>query len=338
MGEAVISSSSAWLQSVIRMFASQGVDPAALFEEAGFDAGRLEHVHERIASPEINRLWEIAVRRSGQPTLGLDRQLARRFTRFDIAIQAMWHGPRLVDGLEGLSHYLVLVGDAAGFTLDTDRTGCWLALANGSDPRVPRQRVEYGMLALLSLCQQVTRQALRPLAVEFIFPEPADFHPYRMAFQCPLRFGQAASRMKLGRDDLALPLHRSAESLLAVQERVIEGRLERLADARTSYRAGEEIIRRLHLGEVRRSDIARSLGLAEADLEKRLRNEGHAFADLLDDVRKELASEYLALSVLPLAQVAGLLGWDTSAELAAASRRWFRMSPTQYRQHLQAGT
>ena len=318
------------------MFASQGVDTAALFDDAGIDTARLKQPHVRFETGEIARIWELAVARSGQPALGLDRQLARRFINFDIAAQAMWPSPSLASGLESLSRYLLLIGDSAGFTMDAERTGTWLELAHGADGSSPRQRIEFGMLSLLLLCQRVTRRALRPEAAEFSFPEPADFHPHRMAFQCPIRFGQPANRMRLSREDLALPIVSTTESVFALHERIIEERLSRFGGAHTSYRASEEIIRRLHLGEPARQDIARSLGLTDSALAQRLRGEGHSFEDLLDDVRKELATHYLAQPGYALLRIAGLLGWRAAADLSAATRRWWGLQPTQYRQRLAA--
>ena len=331
-----ISSSSAWLRGVVQLFASQGVEDAALFRDAGLDMARLKHPHVRFDTEEISRIWQLAVDRSGQASLGLDRQLARRFINFDIAAQAMWPSPSLASGLESLSRYLLLIGDSAGFTLQPERADAWLVLAHGADGSSPRQRIEFGMLALLLLCQRVTRRPLRPLAADFTFPEPADFHAHRMAFQCPIRFGQAANRLRLARDDLALPIVSTTESLFALHERVIEERLSRFGSARTSYRASEEIIRRLHLGQPARQEVARSLGLTDAALEQRLRGEGNSFDGLLDDVRKELAAHYLALPGYALARIAGLLGWRSAAELSAACKRWWGLLPSQYRQRLVA--
>lgn len=169
------------------------------------------------------------------------------------------------------------------------------------------------MLALMLLCQRVTRRPLRPLSIDFIFPEPAN-------------------RMRLGREDLALPIESATESLFALHERLIEDRLTRLGKARTSYRASEEIIRRLHLGEPRRQDVARHLGLSDAALEQRLRTEGNSFEELLDGVRRELAEHYLSQGAYTLGRIAGLLGWNTPSPFAAACRRWFGSAPAQYRQ------
>jgi AraC-like DNA-binding protein len=331
-----ISSSSAWLRGVVQLFASQGVEPEWLFQEAGLEIERLKQPHMRFGAAEISRLWELAVARSGQAALGLDRQLARRFVNFDIAAQAMWPNANLAGGLASLSRYLLLIGDSAGFMLQPERADSWLVLAHGADGSSPRQRIEFGMLALLLLCQRVTRHQLRPLEVEFVFPEPVDFHPYRMAFQSPIRFGQTANRIRLARDDLALAIVTGTESVFALHERIIEDRFVRLGTARFSYRASEEIIRRLHLGPPSPQEIARSLGLTDSALAQRLRGEGSSFDDLLDDVRKELAAHYLAQPGYALARVAGLLGWRAAADLAAACKRWWGVQPSQYRQRLLA--
>ena len=319
----VPSHSCAWVRGVVHLFASQGVDADLLLREARVDPERLRHAHERFTLAEFDRLGWIAVVRSGQPTLGLDRTLARRHIDFNISAQAMWSSPDLGAGLRVLSQYLELIHDGSKFALPADRGARWIVLQSGGPPS-PRQRVEFALFGLLLLCQNVTHRPLRPLTAEFAFPEPANLHAYRMAFHCPLRFGQPESRMKLAGDDLALPVIGEGESLFAIQDHVIESRLAKSGRGVTIYRASEEIIRRLHLGEPRRENMARILSLTDADFQKRLRSEGNTtFEQLLDSVRKELAENYLKQPGYSTSQVTSLLGWEADAELAAACKRWF---------------
>lgn len=330
-------SSSAWLRGVVQMFASQGVDAARLFEQAGIDIARLHQPHMRFDPAEVGRLWALAVAASGNTTLGIDRQLAARYINFEFATQAMWPSHALQGGLESLARYLHLTGDFASFTIEPQLGGTWLALEHGKDPATPRQRIEFGLLVLLTLCRRVTRKPLRPLAAEFAHPDPGDYHPYRMAFACPLRFGQAANRLLLSEEDMALPLATSEPSPFAAQERVMEERLARLGRARHSWRVSEELIRRLHLGEPRASQIARSLSLSEAALHQRLRAEGTSFERLLEEVRHDLATHYLREPAYPLAQLPALLGFATaSAPFEAACKRWFGLAPAACRQLLAA--
>lgn len=328
----VPSHSSAWVRSLVHLLASQGVETGRLLNEAGVAAERLKHSHERFELAEVDRLWELAVARAGQATLGLDRALARRHIHFNIAEQAMWSSPDLLSGLAVLEQYLRLIDDASAFSLVPERGDRWLVLRYGGDGKTPRQRVEFAMFATLLLCQRVTRRELRPLVAEFAFPEPRDLHAYRMAFHCPLRFGQAASRMRLSRDDLQLPVIAEGESVFAIQDRAIEARLARSQRGLTAYRAAEETIRRLHLGEPRREDLARSLGLTDAVFDKRLRSESNTtFEQLLDGVRHDLAEQYLRHPGYSAAQVASLLGWDNTAQLTAACKRWFGLNVAEFK-------
>jgi AraC-like DNA-binding protein len=330
-------SSSAWVKGVADMFASQGVDVPSLFEAAGLDIELLEKPDARFSADDITRLWDLAVTRSGRPALGLDRELAARYVNFDVVGYAMLSSPTLRAGLESFARYLSLISDAATFEVQPERRGAWLILGHmGNTLRIPRQRQEYGLLALLMACRWLTRREVRPLAVESIFPEPADFHPYRMAFECPLRFDQPATRMLLATSDLESAIPSRNASMYALHERVMEDRLASLGNARTSYRVSEEIVRRLHQGEPRREEIAASLALTDRTLQRRLHAEKTSYQQLLDEARRELARKYLADEHYSLGQVADLLGFVDQSNFFRATKRWFGMPPGQYRQKLAA--
>jgi AraC-like DNA-binding protein len=330
-------SSSAWVKGVAEMFASQGVDVPKLFEAAGLDVALLEKPDARYSADDVTKLWDLAVAWSGKPALGLDRDLASRYVNFDVVGYAMLSSPNLRAGLESFARYLSLISDAATFEVQPERRGAWLILGHmGNTLRIPRQRQEYGLLALLMAARWLTRRELRPLAVDSIFPEPADFHPYRMAFECPLRFDQPATRMLLATSDLELPIPSRNASMYALHERVMEDRLASLGNARTSYRVSEEIVRRLHQGEPRREDIAASLALTDRTLQRRLHAEKTSYQQLLDEARRELARKYLADEHYSLGQIADLLGFVDQSNFFRAARRWLGMPPGQYRQKLVA--
>jgi AraC-like DNA-binding protein len=330
-------SSSAWVKGVAAMFASQALDVPRLFRTVGIDMSLLDKPDARFRADKVTELWELAVTWSGNPALGLDRELASRHVDFDVVGYAMLSSPDLRTGLENFARYLGLISDAATFELQPDAGGAWLVLGHmGNTLRVPRQRQEYGLLALLMLCRWLTRLEIRPLAAEFIFPDPVDLQPYRMAFECPLRFGQAATRLLLARADLAAPIPSRNPSMYALHERVMEERLAGLGNATTSYRVSQEITRRLHRGEPRREDVASCLALTDRTLQRRLHAEKTSFQELLDDARRELARKYLADEHYCLAQVADLLGFVDQSNFFRACKRWFGLPPGQYRQRLAA--
>ncbi len=329
-------SSATWVKGIAGMFASQGLDLPKLFAAAGIDIAQLQQPEARFDAEEITRLWELAVAWSGNSALGMDRELTSRHVNFDLVGYVMLASPTLKAGLKSFARYLAVISDAATFELEPQGSQhCWLVLGHiGNTRPVPRQRQEYGLLALSTLCRWITRRDVQPRAVEFIFPEPVDTGPYLRAFGCAVRFNQAATRLLLDNADLETPLPSGDPVLFEMHQRVIEARLVRLGHASTGHRVSEAVVRLLHLGEPRREDIASSLAMADRTLQRRLHEEGTSFQQLLDEARRDLAQKYLAEPRYTLAQVADLLGFVDQSNFFRAHKRWFGMSPGQYRARL----
>ena len=329
------SSSATWVNGVLDMFASQGLDPARLLQGAGIDPERLNQADARIGADQVTRLWDLAVAQSDNPSLGLQRELTSRYVNFDVVGHAMLSSPNLGAGLENLARYLALISDAATFSLEPSGDNMWLVLGHtGNTLRVPRQRQEYGLLALLTLCRWLTHREVHPLAAEFVFPDPVNIEPYCKAFDCPLRFNQSATRLLFANADLAAAIPSRNASLLAVHERLMDERLNTLGGSRIGLKVSDAIARSLHRGEPRREDIATKLALTDRTLQRRLQAEHTSFQQLLDDTRRELARTYLADDRHSLTDVAERLGFLDQSNFFRASKRWFGLPPGQYRQSL----
>jgi AraC-like DNA-binding protein len=80
--------------------------------------------------------------------------------------------------------------------------------------------------------------------------------------------------------------------------------------------------------------IAEQLGMRERSLQRRLAEHGQVFEDMVEQVRQELAELYLAEANMPMAQIAGLLGYAEQSSLNRACRRWYGLSPRQRRAQL----
>lgn len=76
--------------------------------------------------------------------------------------------------------------------------------------------------------------------------------------------------------------------------------------------------------------------MSERTLQRRFHEEGISFQQLLDGTRKDLAQQYLRQPKLSLAQTAYLLGFSDQSNLHRACKRWFEMSPGQYRARFEA--
>ena len=333
----VRSTSSTWVKGVVEMFAAEGLDVEALFRDTGLDIAVLGDPAGQFSIDDVSALWDMAVARSGKTTLGLSRELAITYGNLGVVRYAMMACPTLRSALERLVRYNNVVSNAATFALTEDAQDCWFEMGHqGGERPVPRQRVEFGMLAVLTFCGWITGRELHAAAVEFVYPDPADPLVHMRAFQCPVRFGRSANRALLTAADLALPLTARNPSMATLHRRLAEEELERLEGARTSHKVCAILAARISQPEPRRESIAAALKLSDRTLQRRLHAEGTSFQKLLDDTRRELAQQYLRRPSNSLQHVAGLLGFEDQSNFFRACKRWFGEPPGRYRERLGA--
>jgi len=134
--------------------------------------------------------------------------------------------------------------------------------------------------------------------------------------------------------DLKVPLPTCIPMLAELHDRFAGDYLRQFGHAQTSFRAREVILKRLPDGEPRRDQVAAELHMSERTLHRRLVEEATSFLQLLDDTRRELAEQYLGRLHLSLAQAAYLLCFADQSSFFRACRRWFELSPGQYRSQL----
>ena len=331
-------SSAAWVRGIAELFAAEGLPVQALCAQADIDLESLQHPHTRVDVDRVSCLWEAAAQHYDRPGARPGPPAGRPLRQAGPGGHALASGPNLLEGFKHLDRHMALISDATTFSMERDPRGYWLVLNHiGASRPIPRQRVEFAVLTLLTLCDWLTRRDLTPLAVELVTPAPADDTRHRAAFGVPPRFGQPVNRFLMAEADLLQPIPTHNPSLWALHEQLVEaelGQLGSLGQSLVSAKVRTEISRMLHLGEPRREDVAARLHLTDRTLQRRLQAESVSFQQLLDDTRSELARQYLADPRRSLAEVADQLGFSDQSNLFRACKRWFGMPPGQYRQQL----
>lgn len=329
--------SSHWVRGVAGTLAAQGLPVEDLFRELGIELGPGDS-DRRWATDTMSRLWSLAAERAGNPDVALVNPHVAQPAHYGIVGYAMMSSPDLEGGLVRLIRYLRIVSDAATISLVPGRDGKWvrLDLAGASLP-VPRQRMEYGLLTLLTFIRWMTGGPLKPLSAQFDYPPPDDDRAHREAFLCRLKFDARFSGFLVSKADLASPLPTSVPALEEIHDRMARLALARLKGPSTAHRGREAIARRLQDGTPRREDIARDLGLSDHTLQRRLADEATSFSGLVDETRRELAEQYLAEPDMPLVQIVYLLGYADQSNFFRACTRWFGAAPGEVRARLRKG-
>ena len=324
-----------WVKGIAEMLAAEGLDVGALFAAIGIDAAALDTPGARLQTEHISHLWELAVERSGNPALALAQHQVARPASFDVVGYTMMSCADLRGAFERLIRYMLILSDALTMTMNEEASGDRITFVLfGGDRPIPRQRIEFISISVISFCRWISRRDICPRAVEFAYPAPSDPTLYRDAFRCPVSFDAPRHSILFARADMMAPLPTSNPLLAELHERFAGDYLRQFDHAQTSYRVREVIVRRLPDGEPRRDEVAGELCMSERTLQRRLETEATSFVALLDGTRRELAEQYLGRLNLSLAQAAYMLGFADQRSFFRACKRWFKLSPGQYRDQL----
>ena len=102
----------------------------------------------------------------------------------------------------------------------------------------------------------------------------------------------------------------------------------------TRARVEKVILEALPKGEATVSKIAETLAMSTRSLERRLDEEGASYKGVLDELRRELAMQYLNDKTLGVGQIVWLLGYSEVSSFNHAFRRWTSSSPKVVRNNL----
>ena len=198
----------------------------------------------------------------------------------------------------------------------------------------PCQQLLENTMGLAALTAKKFIPGFKVKYVSFTHEQPSNISLYKQIFDSPVYFGAkenflvsdmsyydvTGNQLSVGFRDFALKAY-------------FNGRIKFLPDAKRSIcrfiRAVLPSILGMGLSDL--DTFARSLNLHPKKLQRLLKDEGESFSDILNDVRMDLAHSLLLNTDSSILHIASLLDYSTDRPFTTASKRWFGLSPTQYR-------
>lgn len=315
---------------IVQVAGARGVDVQRLMADAGCDPAWLGDAEARMPLAVEERLWNCAAELTGDPLFGLHAAAAIRPGAFDVLDYAVRTAPDLRTALQRLARYNRLVHDLA--TFEGVLAGDAVRIEHRFDEagaRPCRQAAEFTLASLVVVASQIGGQPVHALAVEFAHPAAGDDQAFQAVFGVAPRFDAPVSCLTLSAEVLDRPVPAADPGL----SRIVTAHAERLLAAHTPVPEGIATqVRRLLAdgmanGPMALRQIAQRLHLSERSLQRRLDDEGTRFADLVDEVRRELALRYVADERLALGEVAYLLGFAEPSPFHRAFKRWTGTTP-----------
>jgi AraC-like DNA-binding protein len=305
---------------------------------AGLTSAMLEDPEARLEPGAIFALWRQAYAALGDPALALHvaESLPRGAYRAVEYVAA--HAPTVGQAYEKVADYFSVIDSTTELTIEADSTQVRFGPRGaGSDPSA-YPAIEYMLAACYLRVRDMCGTPHHPVFLELATAPQAHTLEIERAFGCPVRSNAPSYRLVFARTDWDKPTAGADPALLAVLEDHARLLRERQPSTPSFLEALDRLLEQASSdGEPGLEGTARKLGMSARTLQRRLSDEGTAFADRVDAARRRATLRWLEAPDVSLADVAYLVGFKEQASLTRAVRRWTGQTPVQWRRGRQSG-
>jgi AraC-like DNA-binding protein len=308
-----------------------GADRAALLRRSGLTEANLTEPDARIAARRHWDLWRNVIEQLPDPALGVRLGAQVHIRQAGLVGYAMLHSESLDHAIERMIRYERILEDTTYLAREVDGDRVRLVV----DEPLPlvglRQPIEADVAAMVTCFREITGVRRLPLKVCLPYPRPTDLVPYRDVLGEAIEFDAKRATIVFAAEDMALPVVAQDDTLCSYLDEHADRVLADLTSHSYAERVQRVLWEQMSEGQPTIKTVARALGASTRTLQRRLREEGVGFAELLDTFRRRMAAELLQRHDLAVYEIAFLLGYSEPSTFFRAFRRWTGMSPLQYR-------
>lgn len=317
---------------VAQTLRQQGFDALELVESVGIDPAKAANPDWRVPHTAFNQLMARCVEVTGDEAFGLlaAEQLQPQVLH---GLGLAWLASDTVyDGLTRLVRFAKLISTTLDLHLADDGDLVHVDLGRNVEmDDFSFANRDYGVGMVVRMCRLTLGEYLSPVAVEIERPLPQEPERWEYMLASRVSFDAAATRISWSRADITEKLATGDPALARVNDDQAQAYLDSFLAQTTAREVVDKIIEKLPDGPPSQQQIAQALHVSNRTLQRKLKDEGTSFMDLLQDTRLQLARKYLRQPNRSVVETSYLLGFSEPSTFSRAFKRWTGEAPAEFR-------
>jgi AraC-like DNA-binding protein len=235
----------------------------------------------------------------------------------------------LEQGLQSCIQYIRAHNTGYEPVLDIGRkTASWEMRLDNKLRAHADQWIEESVLTATKLARIFLGDSYQPKAV-YCQHERIKGTDYPRYFGTAIEFGAPFDGIILDREDLRSPNPINDQEVHRFLLGYLDARVLR-ADKDLAGAVHSLLTKLIPTGKFSIDVVADQLAVHRRTLQRRLRDTGSNFAELLDECRAQMARDILLNSDVPMANLAQMLGYADQSAFNHAFRRWYKTTPSRW--------
>jgi len=321
-------------RETLRYLERRGIDTEPALLGAGISRSQLSQDDIGLSVASQYRFLELAAAQADDSLLGLHVAAEMDIRAVGILFYLTGSSRTVSEALENLARYSQTTNEALVGEISRQKDEVILAVRHLQEFDEPhRQFFELLALWFIRTLQQETNRDFTPSRVTFTHGRNADLREVHRLLRCPVDFAQGQDSWVLPQRVMDLPIVSGDTQLLKILTAHADDLLaEKHSVTGLQSTVASQLASLLPSGESRAAVVARQLGMSPRSLTRHLAEEGTTFGEIVEQLRRRLASRYLADDRMSVQQIAWLLGYSEVGAFNHAYKRWTGTAPRRNRE------
>ena len=196
-----------------------------------------------------------------------------------------------------------------------------------------RSLLECCLMVFVACAEFIIGRPLAEAQIFFSFAKPNYSHVYSDYFAADYQFSAPYSKIRIPIETCHIANVSANHDNYVLAMKQCETMLSQLKSHKcsTTYQLQKMMLSQ-PLGTLSEEDAAAALFISKRTLARHLAKEGSSYMEIREKLLSEQASHYLRNSTMSVEAIASLLNYHDSANFRRAFKRWFAVSPKEYRQ------
>lgn len=321
---------------------AEGASPAPALKSVNLSESDLISPSVRVSQADMLRFCRSALQLSVDPYFAFHSGLHCHISNYGMYGFAILSSTNFREAARFAVQYHALATPLETLSFEEGRDGAkWtydLIPEAASDPTLQRFLVEHNFGVTIALHRDVMGHLFLPRELHVSYPQIRESALDTAIFGCPLLFGQDHNCLMFDARWLESKPTLGSELTYRLVVRLCDLLMEELKlRVGLAGRVREILLR--NLGRTMSAGaVARNLNMTVRTLQRRLRDANTSLREVMDDLRKRMASKYLGETDLTVEEIAAALGFGEPANFRRAFQRWTGAAPGEFRRRARAGT
>ncbi|MAB00036.1 MAG: hypothetical protein CMN86_17350 [Stappia sp.] len=310
------------------------VDYETVLRQSGMEGQRNDvSLGGHISLRDHARSLEVAARLAGDDCFGLNWTRELGAGPEETVTLAVRYAPDFAGALEATARYMHIVCDVTDVEARIAGQDASLAFRLPDALVCVDQMTDRMMSKVHARLMRIGGGRVELSLAEIARKEPASRDLHDAHYAAPIQFGASRNRLVFRVSGEGAPNPYRDDDLFAA---LCDLNRRRLDDRRRAEDfialVSDAISARISAPDLTVADVARTLAMSSRGLQRRLAERDLTFHGLHEGVRRRMAADLLALTDLPMSEIAYRLGFSAVGNFSRAARRWFGCPPSEWRQ------